>query len=157
MCSGLICLGLLRVATVGIRNFPVSTEFAEFCALAFVACLVVRPLVLPIFLDCLTESRSNFIHLILCDWPLTGTSHVTNRTRRIERLTPLGDGRFHSRFHTRVRAKSFLHCNRRCRFVIPEHTLLASCTWDSILTSATCRQWWQTGEHGLLDFKIRSY
>lgn len=56
MYSGLICLGLLRVATVGIRNFPISTEFAEFCALAFVACLVVRPLVLPIFLGCLQKA-----------------------------------------------------------------------------------------------------
>jgi hypothetical protein len=51
MCSDLICLGLLHVATVGIRDFPVSTEFAEFCILSVVACLVVRPLVLPIFLD----------------------------------------------------------------------------------------------------------
>jgi hypothetical protein len=52
MFSDLICLGLLRVAAVGIRDFPLSTEFVEFFVLAVVACLGVRPLVLPIFLDC---------------------------------------------------------------------------------------------------------
>ena len=52
MFSDLICLGLLRVATIGIRNFLISTELAEFFVLSVVECLVVRPLVLPIFLDC---------------------------------------------------------------------------------------------------------
>jgi hypothetical protein len=52
MFSDLICLGLLRVATVGIRDVPISNEFAEFFVLSIVACLVVRPLVVPIFLDC---------------------------------------------------------------------------------------------------------
>lgn len=94
MFSDLICFGLLRVATIGIRDFLISTEFAEFFELSVVACLVVRPLVLPIFLDCEHKAgRTSFIS-VLCDLPLTGTSRVTNATRSIEQLTPLGDGRF---------------------------------------------------------------
>jgi hypothetical protein len=52
MFSDFICLGLLRVATIGIRDFLISTEFVEFFVLSVVACLVVRRLVLPVFLDC---------------------------------------------------------------------------------------------------------
>ena len=52
MFSELICLGLLRVATLGIRDFPISTDFAQFFVLSVVACLVVRLLVLPVFLEC---------------------------------------------------------------------------------------------------------
>lgn len=39
MFSDLSCLGILRVAAVGIRDSPISTEFAEFFVLSFVACL----------------------------------------------------------------------------------------------------------------------
>ena len=68
MFSDLICFGLLRVATIGIRDFLISTEFAEFFELSVVACLVVRPLVLPIFLDCEHKAgRTSFISVyVIC-------------------------------------------------------------------------------------------
>ena len=66
--SDLICLGLLHVATLGIRDFPISTEFVEFFVLSVVACLVVRPLFLPIFLDCEQKAgRTSFTSVyVIC-------------------------------------------------------------------------------------------
>jgi hypothetical protein len=73
--------------------------------------------------SCTAKSRSNYIQLILCDCPFTGTFPFTNATSRNKKFTPFSDRRFHWWYSIDHRKRWSLHYKHVFSFVFTENTL----------------------------------